>query len=73
MAAKNKLRLGHGRREDWGRQKLTAVQYWRPGGVADQLVYVFVRCCCSPPWGVAAGDFLDHILELPSSATSATS
>jgi hypothetical protein len=60
-------------REQRSRQKLPAAQYWCMGGVDDELVYVFARCCCRPPWGAAAGDLLDHVLELPQSATCATS
>jgi hypothetical protein len=45
-----KLHLGRYRQEEWGRQKLAAAQDWRLGGVDDELVYVFARCCCRLPW-----------------------
>jgi hypothetical protein len=36
----------------------------RLGGVDYDMVIVFARCCCRPPWEAAVGDLLDHILEL---------
>jgi hypothetical protein len=71
---------GHGRtrrpRGRWGRatlptEKLDAAQDWRLGGVDGELVYAFARCCCRLPRGAAAGDFVDHILELPPPVTPA--
>jgi hypothetical protein len=64
-----KLRDGHGRQEEQIHQNLNVAQDWQQGGIKDEHVAAFVRCCCWPPSGAAASYLSDHLREMPLPAT----